>query len=192
MSNTRRVAIFGGTFDPVHLGHIAMAEQARMALALDEVMFLPCRISPHKTGTQPADGQERMAMLNLAIARLPWASINPLELCYAEPSYSWRTADIITMEEPDTRWFWLMGGDQWEALPRWSHPERLAELVEFIVVAREGILPKPRTGYRMHVVNGGHPASATAIRQSAKDGALREDWLDPEVARYIGQRNLYR
>ncbi|NJM37894.1 MAG: nicotinate (nicotinamide) nucleotide adenylyltransferase [Akkermansiaceae bacterium] len=187
----RKIAIFGGTFDPVHLGHIHLAGLAKAALGLDEVRFLPCRISPHKTASIPTSGGDRYEMLRLATAEIPWAVVDDYELHQPGPSYSFETAEAMARKFPAARLFWIMGGDQWEALPRWKHPERLAKTVEFIVLAR-GDAPQPRDGYRFHLVHGEHPASATAIRKviSNSDDALK--WLDPAVVNFIQHHRLYR
>jgi len=192
MSESRRIALFGGTFDPVHLGHIHLAERARETVGLDEVRFLPCRISPHKTGTAAAPGEDRLNMLRLATAGLEWATVDDYELNGPEPSFSYLTAEAMAARQPDVRWFWVMGGDQWEALPRWRHPERLAAVVTFLVLARGSDVPQPRPGFRMEVVSGDHPASSTAIRQSAACGHLRDEWLHAGVAAYIRSHSLYR
>ncbi len=189
MDTGRRIGLFGGTFDPVHLGHIHLARLAKDGLSLDEVRFIPCQLSPHKTGTRPASGADRLRMLELATAGLDWAVVDDIELESGETNYSYRTAERIHERFPHARLFWIMGGDQWEALPRWKHPEKLAALAEFIVLARDDS-PAPREGYRMHLVTGGHPASATAIRRAfAEDGS--HEHLAPEVAEWVARQRLY-
>jgi nicotinate-nucleotide adenylyltransferase len=186
-----RVALFGGSFDPVHLGHVEIARLAADQLDLDQVRFLPCRVSPHKTGDPaPAPGDDRLAMLRLATAGLPWAEIDDHDLVAPPPSYSFRTVGAMRARFPAARLFWLLGRDQWDALPRWKHPERLAEVVEFIVFSRDGD-PEPRAGWTMHHLRGSHPASATAIRRAAADGD-EPPWLDPSVAAYIRCHALYQ
>jgi nicotinate-nucleotide adenylyltransferase len=191
MAETRRIALFGGTFDPVHAGHLWMAATARRALDLDEVRFLPCRLSPHKTGTLPTAAADRLEMLRLAVADLPWAVVDDFELAGAEVSYSHQTAEHFHHLRPETSWFWLMGGDQWRALPEWRHPERLAACVEFIVIARDGEPVEARAGVRMHRVSGDHPASATAIRMALRAGDTSHPWLPPAVAAYIARHRIY-
>ena len=191
MTTPRKIALFGGTFDPVHLGHIHLARLAQTALELDEVRFLPCRISPHKTGQAPANGDDRCEMLRLATVDVPWAIVDDLELHQPGPSYSYQTAEAMAERFPGTRLFWIMGFDQWNALPRWKNPQRLAALVEFIVFAR-GETPQPREGCRFHLIAGGHPASATAIREAISSGENRHPWLDPKVAQWIATKGLYR
>jgi nicotinate-nucleotide adenylyltransferase len=192
MSAPKRIALFGGTFDPVHLGHVHLARAAREAAELDEVRFLPCRISPHKLGQVSAPSEDRLAMLRLATESLSWAVVDDFELHAPEPSYSYLTAQALTRRNPEAEWFWIMGTDQWEALPRWKHPERLATCVTFLVLTR-GESPVPRDGFRMREVPGaGHPASATAIRASLASGEPMPPWLDPAVADYIARHGLYR
>ena len=190
MADLRNIGIFGGTFDPVHLGHLHLASLARAALALDEVRFLPCQISPHKTGTPPATGTDRMRMLQLATAGIPWAIIDDSELQENGPSYSFQTAEVMATRFPTARLFWIMGGDQWDALPRWKNPERLASCVEFAVLSR-GTPPEPRPGYRLHTIQGTHPASATKIREAISAGES-PPWLHEGVMRHVASHRLYR
>jgi nicotinate-nucleotide adenylyltransferase len=187
----RKIAIFGGTFDPVHCGHLHLAMLAQQALALDEVRFLPCRISPHKQATQPASAEERCEMLRLATADLKWATVDERELKNDATCYSYQTAESLAAEFPEAQLYWIMGGDQWLALPRWKNPERLAKCVEFIVLTRgEPILP--RAGYQLHFVVGSHPAAATAIRDSIARGQPNFTWLPTDVARWIEEKKLYQ
>ena len=190
MSAQRRIALFGGTFDPIHLGHVGIARQARDLLELDEVRFLPCHTSPHKVGVASAPAADRMEMARLATRDLPWAVVDDFDLSRPPPSYSYETAEEMARRFPQARLFWLMGADQWRALPRWKEPERLAKLVEFIVSTRHGA-PEPRAGWRMHFLNATHPASATAIRQALAAGQTGLPWLDPEVERFLRRRRLY-
>ena len=186
----RRIALFGGTFDPVHRGHLEIASRAREAMALDEVRFLPCRTSPHKVGVASAPAEDRLEMVRLATRSLSWATVDDFDLINPPPSYSYLTAEEMTRRFPGARLFWIMGADQWRALPLWKHPDRLAELVEFIVFSRDGA-PGPHPGWRMHHLPGTHPASATAIRRELAAGGSADLWLTPEVADFIRGRRLY-
>lgn len=187
MTEARNIALFGGTFDPVHLGHVYLAELAVAAMKLDEVRFLPCRISPHKTDHAPSSAIDRLLMLRLATRGLPWAVVDDFEVGREGPSFSYQTAEAMVGRFPGSRLFWIMGADQWDALECWAEPQRLAACVEFIVFSREKI-PEPRQGYIMHHVDGGHPASSTAIRKALCQGETAHPWLHPEVARWISKR----
>ena len=112
----QRICLFGGTFDPIHLGHTHIARAAVEQLELDLVLFLPCRQSPHKTDQQHADAKHRLAMCRLATADFPWAEVNDHDLTSPPPSYSWRTAQAMQKNFPLAQLYWLMGTDQWDAL----------------------------------------------------------------------------
>ncbi|MBB5350977.1 nicotinate-nucleotide adenylyltransferase [Haloferula luteola] len=189
-SHSTRIALFGGSFDPVHDGHIEISRRAMDQAALDRVIFLPCRISPHKAdGPLPASGEDRLELLRLATADLPWATIDDFDLTAPPPSYSFRTVEEMTRRHPEAKLFWLLGRDQWEALPRWKEPERLARSVEFLVFSREGA-PVPRPGWSMQALQGVHPASSTAIRRALAAGRP-PDHLHPAVLAAIRARGLY-
>lgn len=191
MAPPRKIALFGGTFDPVHLGHIHLARLAHEALSLDEVRFLPCKISPHKSGTTPASSEDRLQMLELATAALPWAVVDDFEITHQGPSFSYQTAEAMLKRFPTDRLFWIMGGDQFAALPSWKHPEKLSQCVEFIVLSR-GDAVQVQENFRHHSVSGEHPASATAIRSAFANGANSHPWLDPQVSAWIAKNHLYR
>jgi nicotinate-nucleotide adenylyltransferase len=189
MSQTLRVALFGGTFDPVHLGHLAVAEAARKALKLDHVMFIPCRQSPHKEHGTLASEEDRLEMLELAMAEFPWATVSEIEMLLPPPSYSWITAEAMREVYPESRLFWLMGSDQWSVIQSWNRPDHLADLVEFIVHDRGG-KSEPQPGFRAHTIKGAHPASASEIRSHAPN-SLHSHWLAPKVERFIRLQGLY-
>lgn len=192
MIKPKRIALFGGTFDPVHHGHVSMAVTAQRALELDEVCFIPCQISPHKSA-KPTPAHERLEMLRRAVVSIPWASIDSYELERAGPSYSIDTAEHYAALHPKAQLFWILGTDQWAALPRWHRWQDLSRLVEFIVFSREGAPVEPRPAARTHAFQDIHPAAATEIRQ--RIGSHQEvptNWLDPAVAEYIKTHQLYR
>jgi len=190
MSHIRRVALFGGSFDPIHLGHLQVATAAREALDLDLVLFIPCRQSPHKEDGTVASEEDRLEMLRLALAGKDWALVSEIEMLLPPPSYSWITAEAIHEIYPAARLFWLMGADQWSVIQTWARPEHLADLVEFIVHDR-GAAPEPQPGFRVHFVRGSHPASATSIRAQMPD-SLEFGWLPKKVEQFIRERGLYR
>lgn len=180
-----KIGIFGGSFDPIHEGHIHLANLAREAAELDEVWFLPCYISPHKNGKPPTPGDIRVKWLEMALVGIPWAKIESFELRDQSPSYSWHTMQILADEHPNNEWFWIMGGDQWAALPTWSKPEILAEHASFIVLARDGASLSERRGYRLHAVQGEHAASSTEIRRALAAGEKGIPFLHPAVEQAI-------
>jgi nicotinate-nucleotide adenylyltransferase len=129
-------------------------------------------------------------MLRLATQELPWAVVDDCEIAREGPSFSYQTAEAMAARFPGAKLFWIMGSDQWDALPAWAETKRLAACVEFIVFDR-GNHPQPRAGYALHVVEGVHPASATEIREAIAAGESAHPWLAPDVARWIGGHRLY-
>lgn len=190
-----RIALFGGTFDPVHEGHIEVARNAVEALTLDRVIFLPCRQSPHKFTAAGASQELRLEMLRLAAKGLSWAEVSDWEYQQPVPSFSWRTAEAFQERFAKVQLYWLMGEDQWDVLPTWNRFEYFAELVDFIVHARdgEGGRELEHPGARVSFVAGDHPASSSKIRESLELGVeVSHDWLHPEVAELLVSSGLYR
>ncbi len=188
---SKRVGIFGGSFDPVHEGHIHLAKLAKDAAGLDEVWFLPCQVSPHKLNTPPSASDLRVRGLEIATRNLDWAKIDRTELEVDGPSYSYVTMEKLQRKYPANEWFWIMGGDQWVKLTQWMHPERLAKVASFIVMARHGEKVYPREGYRMQSVQGEHPASSTRIREALAKNEADIPHLDPEVRRWIDSQRAF-
>ncbi|MFM2221368.1 MAG: nicotinate (nicotinamide) nucleotide adenylyltransferase [Verrucomicrobiota bacterium] len=184
-----RIALFGGTFDPVHSGHLHIARLSHQQAGLDAVIFLPCQQSPHKTNATSASAEDRLAMLRLA-ATEPWMLVDDWEITQAPPSYSYLTLQHFLVRHPGVEWFWIMGHDQWQALPRWKHPEILTAHLTFLVFTR-GEAPLPREGYRMIHVQGEHPASASALRDPQNPHYLDPAWLPESVASWIKKKELY-
>lgn len=179
-----RLAIFGGSFDPVHRGHLAMAATARERFALDGVIFVPCAVSPFKSGTT-ASGPRRLEMLEIALAEsaMPWAEISDFELNRPAPSYSWETTRHFSETRPGIEWHWILGTDQWDRIDSWAEPETLRDLLHFIVFSRSDAVVRERPGWRYSAVAFAHPASSTAIRE---DFVTHREWLTPGVAAIAG------
>jgi nicotinate-nucleotide adenylyltransferase len=190
MNAPQRIGLFGGTFDPFHQGHLFLIQQATAQASLDRVIVLPCQISPHKSATTPTSFAHRLAMAQIACADSPNITVDDFEGHQPPPSYSWRTVEHFRTTMPESQLFWILGYDQWQALPRWANAAYLAEHLTFLVLAREHP-PEPRDGWKMLAITGTHPASATALRSEISPHFLRSDWLHPNVKNYIHLRKLY-
>ena len=182
-----KTCLFGGSFDPVHAGHLTIAAAAQKQCGLDEVVFLPAACSPFKQGKNTffSDAQ-RLQMLQIATEDLPWARVSELDLQRPPPSWSWRLAEHWHLQHPEAELFWLMGTDQWEQLHRWARYDYLCELLHFIVYHRD-TPPEPRPGVRStFICTGMHPASSSGIREALQAGKpLPADWLHPDVEQFI-------
>ncbi|MES2706498.1 MAG: nicotinate (nicotinamide) nucleotide adenylyltransferase [Verrucomicrobiota bacterium] len=191
-THKERIAFFGGSFDPVHCGHIAIAQAAVNQSALDRVIFLPAARSPLKHHGPRAGGELRLEMLRSATEGLPWAEVNGWELFRPAPSYSWQTVEYFTSRNrTPSEWFWLMGTDQWEALEKWSRWEHLASMVTFLVFGRDGGKPLQRSGVRAQFLKGQFHGSSTAIRSEIEAGRGIEGLVPPGVEKIIARNKLY-
>lgn len=177
-----KLCLFGGSFDPVHSGHLHIAQAAHETCRLNKVVFLPAACSPFKQGsTTLFTDEQRLELLKLATADLPWAEVSALDLELPPPSWSWRLVEIMLQQHPQAELYWLLGTDQWEALHRWARYDYLTQHLHFIVYHRD-TPPQPREGVRSTFISGHHPAAATAIREALKSGApLPDGWLPQAV-----------
>jgi nicotinate-nucleotide adenylyltransferase len=131
-----RLGIFGGTFDPVHYGHLLLAESCREQCELDQVWFLPAAISPHKRQREPAPAADRIEMLELALGGDERLAVCRLEIERGGVSFTIDTLDEIKAQHPGAELFFLLGGDSWRDLPSWREPTRICQLARLVVVRR--------------------------------------------------------
>lgn len=135
----KRIALYGGTFDPVHAGHIAVARQLTKLLALDEVLFIPAHVAPHKRGRAVTPAFQRYAMLALATQSEPRLRISTIEL--DEPTKPYTVETLARMQAQlgsGTQLFFVMGADSWMEIRTWREWERVLELTNHVVVTRPG------------------------------------------------------
>src|SRR5215471_8626021 len=134
----QRFALFGGSFDPVHLGHLLVAQAAREELSLTRLFFIPAAQSPFKPERQPTVASQRLRLLRLALAGKNWCEIDPQEIQRGGISYTIETARDYSQRFPNAELFYLIGADHVPQLPKWREAEQLARLMEFIVISRPG------------------------------------------------------
>jgi nicotinate-nucleotide adenylyltransferase len=200
-----RIGIFGGTFDPVHLGHLIMAEQCRETGELDEVWFIPAARPPHKQDRPLTSFAQRAEMLALAIAGMPAFRVNELEKERAGPSYTADTLAELHRLHPQNDFALLLGSDCLPDLPEWHQPERILELAELLIYARpswpvltaeslrESLRLSENTPFRMRWVPG--PSVDIASRDLRQRAAQRRSlrFLVPRAVEcYIEEKKLYR
>lgn len=135
-----RIGIFGGTFDPIHMGHLILAEQCRTQARLDEVWFLPSYHPPHKAEKGVTRFEQRCDMIELAIAGHPSFRLDRIEKELPPPSYTSETLAELHRRHPGTEFHLLMGSDQLPDLPLWYQPVRVIEQAALVVVPRPGVM----------------------------------------------------
>jgi nicotinate-nucleotide adenylyltransferase len=186
----------GGTFDPIHLGHLRAAESVREALRLDEVAFVPSGVPPHRPGPH-SSALDRYAMVSLATAGNRAFVACDAELRRQGASYTVDTVAALRAERPGAELVLILGSDAFAEIASWKDPERLFGLCSLAVVSRpgEGAAPPALAGSSgrvEHVAGPGLAVSATAVRRRVSEG-LSVRYLVPDaVAEYITKRGLYR
>lgn len=191
----RRIAFFGGSFDPVHTGHMEMARAALEHLNLHRVYFVPASQSPLKACPPEAPAADRTAMINLAIGGNPAFSIWDGELYREGPSYTVDSVEHIERVYPNSHLFWIIGTDKLKEIPDWHRIGRLASKIGFILVRRPGYpLEWPGVpGLTLYPVdNPLRGISATEVRRRLRNNAPLDGLLPPAVEAYIRERGLYR
>lgn len=131
-----KLGIFGGTFDPIHHGHLILADQCREACGLDEVWFVPAASPPHKDDSAITSAQQRAEMVELAVAGCPDFVVSRIEMERQGPSYTVDTLQQLTDEDSNRELFLIIGADSLEDLPKWREPERIASLATVVAVNR--------------------------------------------------------
>jgi len=209
----RRLAFYGGTFDPPHRGHFAIAEALLKEFDLDEFIFLPAFHAPHKTRTKPTSAYDRFAMLCLMTAAAENMSVSKLEIDLPEKPYTIETLPRLKALYPEDRIFFVMGADSWRDILTWREWEKVLLMTDHIVVTRPGVeinTDHVSESVRERIVNkkggsavGAGPniffsdavnidVSATDIRKRIKedDPSWRTD-VPPPVANYIEKYQIY-
>ena len=184
----KKIAIYGGTFDPVHHAHLILAREAIETLSLEKVILVPAAISPLKKAAPVASGEVRLAMLRAAINGEPEFEVDECELQRPPPSYTIDTVREIGPRERDVEIYCLIGEDNVVQLPQWSRFSELAKMVRFVVLDRTG--KQPTHSYQ--VIRRWIDISATEIRRRvAQNESIR--YLVPEsVEKIIHREKLYR
>ncbi|MGM0602071.1 MAG: nicotinate-nucleotide adenylyltransferase [Bacillota bacterium] len=199
-SKNFRIGIFGGTFDPVHHGHLIMAEQVQSHFNLDRIIFMPAGIPPHKIGEKISDNKSRLKMLKLALQDNPFFRISTWEIEQKDYSYSVRTLREFVPDLNAEEVFFIIGADSLDNIFTWREPEYLLENSKFIVVNRPGydlnsIMKKEKLfPYIDNIYTFFGPyidISSSLIRDELKNGfSIRYLTPDP-VIRYIKKNDLY-
>jgi nicotinate-nucleotide adenylyltransferase len=197
-----RLGIFGGTFDPVHYGHLLLAEQCREQCRLDQVWFLPAGVPPHKLELTIAAGKARAEMLELAIAGHDGFRVDRRELDRADPCYTVDTLAALQAEDSTREFVFLLGADSLADFPTWREPRRIVELARLTVVNRGGG-PLPDLG-PLHPILGaalesriafvtipGVDISSSDIRRRVRDGKSIRYMTPRAVECYIEAHKLY-
>lgn len=189
------IGLFGGSFNPIHNGHVRLAKSLLQEAALDEVWFLVSPQNPFKQDQQLLDDDKRLQLVRLALKEEPQLMASDFEFHLPKPSYTWNTLQALEQEYPERKFTLLIGGDNWEAFDKWYRYEDILKRYPIIVYPREG---SKVSGVKFQVsdiqivktplIN----ISSTQIRQRLHEGKSVRGLVNTEVAMVIEQEHLYR
>lgn len=192
--NRKRIGIMGGTFDPIHITHLHMAEVVKAECCLDEVWFMPARIPPHKREDVISSEEDRITMVEKAISSVPYFQLSLIESEREGPSYTVDTMRQLKQEYPDFIFYFIIGSDMVEYLPKWERIEELVKLVTFIGVGRPEWELDQQHAFSKYVTKVEMiPSyiSSTSIRERRKDGKSIRFLVTEDVYCYIEEKHLY-
>jgi nicotinate-nucleotide adenylyltransferase len=201
----RRLGLFGGSFDPIHSGHILPVREARLALGLERVVYLPTARPPHK-GARFAPPLQRWTMVELALLDEPGLEASPLELTPENPAYTIDTLQHFARREPDAELHLIVGADSFADLPLWRRWQHILALARLIVLVRPGweeqalraaapaeLAAAVESSRAVFVANTPVPVSSTELREIFARGGTPPAGTVPEpVVKYIRKYGLYR
>lgn len=200
-----KLGIFGGSFDPIHYGHLLLAETCREQCGLDRVLFVPAAVPPHKQEHSMTSARDRIEMVRLAIGGHEQLGVSTIEIDRGGVSYTVDTLTALVEQQPGSSLFFLMGADSLKDLPTWREPERLCELAVPLVVRRAGS-PEPDFTSINHFVAASRldeirqhqvempivDLSSTEIRQRVASGRSIRYRTPRAVEKFIETQGLYR
>lgn len=201
------IGLLGGTFDPVHRGHLQLATEVKAAFKLERVDFIPCHHPVHREPPS-ASPEQRQHMLQLALAGQSGLGVNTIELERDQPSYAVDTLRELRERYPQQVFCWIMGGDAYNGFARWKNPEEILKLAHLVVCLRPGIkladspfetqrvssvkaLSSRQAGGIMVFPMSPNHCSSTAVRSQLKQTDAMPDCLSPSVIKFIRKNQLY-
>jgi nicotinate (nicotinamide) nucleotide adenylyltransferase len=185
----KKIGIYGGTFDPIHHGHLILAREAAESLGLDKVIFVPAALSPHKLAPPSTTQEIRVEMLRAAIEGEPQFTLDLCEIRRGGMSYTIDTVEEIRQREAAAEYFFLLGDDNLPQLETWHRFNELRELLQFVVLSR-GNLAAEKTSYS--VIHRQINISATEIRNRVASGRSIRYLVPPAVEEIIRRRQIYQ
>ena len=185
----KKIGFLGGTFDPIHNGHIEIARLAADKPLLDMLYFVPAALPPHKEGNYKESGEHRLSMAHLAAECDKRFLVSDFEFKSTGKSYSYLTMEYFKSIYPDDKLFFILGDEAYAQMDSWRNPERLREVVEFVVINRQNIdFSDGVTSMKIPPIN----ISSTMIREKIRSGEDVSGFLPQKVYKYILENNLYK
>ncbi len=185
----KKIGIYGGTFDPVHCGHILAAENFYKILSLDKLFILPAGAPPHKDGNYRDRALHRFEMVRLALCDTPF-EVSDFEIKSREKSYTYKTLRHFKKEYKDDTLYLLMGDEAYSEFETWRYPEIIRELAKIVVIRRTGAFKADKRV--IYIDEPPFPVSSGEIREKIQNGEDISGLVPEKVQEYIEKNNLYR
>jgi nicotinate-nucleotide adenylyltransferase len=198
VDKNRKYGIFGGTFNPPHIGHLDIAKEAKARYGLDRVFFVPSFMPPHKNPKALIDGPHRANMVKLLIEGTPDLILSEYELSKKTISYSVDTIKFFETEFPGTKFYFIIGSDAFYYIDTWKEYEKVVKIIDFIIYERRGFLKEriiqkfPRFSNIFWIENRHINISSSDIRTQMHGGANEIEDLGTKVYNYIEEHKLYK
>jgi nicotinate-nucleotide adenylyltransferase len=188
-----RLGIYGGSFDPPHLGHLLPVLDAAEQLGLDGVRFVPAAIQPLKVGRASASPADRLAMTERLVEGIPGFTVDPAEIDRPGLSYSVDTLAGVAADVPGAELFLLLGADAYALFDQWRDPDRVRALATIVVMVRGDGTTPPRERPGVRVLQSRRvDISSTELRARVRDGRTIRGFVPDAVAQYVAEHRLYR
>lgn len=198
-----RIGIMGGTFDPIHVGHLLIAENALEQYGLDQILFIPTGHSPHKDDREIEQSAHRLEMIRLSVKDNPAFFFSTIEINSPAVSYTYLTLQQLQNQYPDWEFYFIMGGDSLNYLEQWVHPEIICSVATILVAVRDefdkNIISekieylRQKFSAKIYVIESPNVAiSSSEIRQRVERGTSIRYLVTSEVEEYIDRNNLYK
>ena len=200
----KRIGIMGGTFDPVHNGHLLLGKQAYEEYGMDEIWYMPSHIPPHKKDRKITESKDRIAMLHLALKDLPYCVVSEFEMKREGNTYTAQTLELLKNEYPECQFYFIIGADSLFQIETWYHPEKVMALTTLMVSGREyekaqctfeeqiDYLTEKYGAKILPLHNEEVDIASAEIRRRISEGKDVTKDIPAEVADYIKEHGLYK
>lgn len=196
-----RAAILGGTFNPIHNGHLHLARECARRLGFERVLLMPTAIPPHKQAKELLSNEDRLTLCRLAAEGDPLLEVSDLEMTLEGPSYTYRTLRVLQKRFPEDSFYWIMGGDMLLSFAKWVRYEEILERAQIVAAARLPGEYEAMCRYHREVLKNSprvvvlkvdaYPVSSTEVRQRIREGQPWEGLVPPAVAAFLRRGRCY-